>query len=61
MAEGIQQQPASIECERTNEKNKYSNDIGEWQNSLDDSDCEYWIAKGNDECQYADSDLSSSM
>lgn len=29
-AEGmIQQQPASIEYERTSEKNKYSNDIGE--------------------------------
>ncbi|XP_062924647.1 zinc finger MYM-type protein 1-like [Mobula hypostoma] len=61
-AEGtIQQQPTSIECERTIEKNKYSNDIGEWPNNLDDGDREYRIAKGSDERQHAESNFSSSM
>ena len=41
MAEGIQQQPTSIECKRTSERNKYSNDIGEWPNNLDDCYHEY--------------------
>ena len=42
-------------------KNKDTHDIGKLLNNLDGCDHEYWIVKGIDECQHADSDSSSSM
>lgn len=43
-AQGIQL-PVSSEYKRIIKKKKYSNDIVEWLNFLDDCNCEYWIAK----------------
>ena len=37
--------------------NKYSKDIDKWQNDQGDYDCEYWIIKRMDDCQYANCDF----
>lgn len=38
-----------------------NNDISIWLNNLEDSDHEHCVTKGSDECQYANSDFTSSL
>ena len=40
--------------------NNFSTDLGEWPSKLNESTKEYWIAKGNQECQNLNCDFTSS-